>query len=142
MAASADILEQNRALADPINQEARANPASAYAGKYVGLANGKVVAVADTLTEALCLLEQIEPDRDRRYCIRASQDYSTVEDIWEMYPIYGIRVEIPQLGFDERVEAACVPKTPAGLDGIACFRFLDRFAYGNFAVRGEIGLEA
>jgi hypothetical protein len=83
MATSAEILEQNRTLAAQINQEARANPASPYAGKYVGLANGKVVAVADTLSETLCLLEQIEPDRDRRYCIQASRDYNQVDYIWE-----------------------------------------------------------
>lgn len=85
MTDASEILEQNRALAEQINQEARANPASLYAGKYVGLANGKVVAVADTLNEALSLLEQIEPDRTRRYCVEASRDYSKVEYIWEMF---------------------------------------------------------
>jgi hypothetical protein len=78
-----EILEQNRALADQINREARANPASPYAGKYVGIANGLVVAVTDTLTDALKVLRQVEPDPSRRYCIEASRDYSAVDYIWE-----------------------------------------------------------
>lgn len=48
------------------------------------------------------------------------------------YPIYLIRVEIPNLQFDHDILAVGVPTTPSGLDGIACFRFLNRFTYGNF----------
>lgn len=83
MPPSTEILEKNRELADRINQEARSDSKSPYAGKYVGLANGKVVTVADTLDEALSELEQLEPDWTRRYCIEASRDYSEVEYIGE-----------------------------------------------------------
>lgn len=57
------------------------------------------------------------------------------------YPVYSIGVRIPQLGFQEEVPAIGVPSPPAGFDGIACFRFLNRFSYGNFADRGQFGLE-
>ena len=58
------------------------------------------------------------------------------------YPMYLIRVEVPSLQFDHEVLAVGVPATPAGVDGIACFRFLNRFAYGNFGDRLAFGLEA
>ncbi len=57
------------------------------------------------------------------------------------YSRYSIRVLIPQLAFDAYVYAAGVPNLPVGLDGIACFRFLNRFTYGNFGNAGGFGLE-
>ncbi len=47
------------------------------------------------------------------------------------FPVYLIDVRLPQLGFDDSVPVVGVPKVPRGFDGIACFRFLSRFAYGN-----------
>lgn len=58
------------------------------------------------------------------------------------YPIYGIRVEVPQLTFAGRIRVVGVPTTPTGLDGIAGFRFLNRFGYGNFGDKGQFGLES
>jgi Family of unknown function (DUF5678) len=85
MASSPDIQKLNRELAERINQEALANPESAYAGKYVGIANGQVVAVADTLNDTLRVLRQVEPDPTRTFFIEASRDYSVVEYIWELH---------------------------------------------------------
>ncbi|GEM_PF-5888188 len=48
MSTAATVQEVNRELARQINQEARTNPQSPYANKFVGIANGKVV-VADDL---------------------------------------------------------------------------------------------
>jgi hypothetical protein len=42
------ILEVNRELACKINEEARRNPQSPYANKFVGIANGQVAVVADS----------------------------------------------------------------------------------------------
>jgi hypothetical protein len=78
-----DIRKLNEELADRINQEALANPQSPYAGKFVGIANGQVVAVADTLHDAICLLRQVEPVPERTQCIEASRDYSEPECISE-----------------------------------------------------------
>ena len=58
------------------------------------------------------------------------------------YPLYLIRVEMPSLHFDHDVLAVGVPNSPSGLDGIACFRFLNRFTYGNFGNPGVFGLES
>ena len=57
------------------------------------------------------------------------------------YPLYLIRVELPTLQFDHDVLAVGVPNPPAGVDGIACFRFLNRFTYGNFGDRSAFGVE-
>jgi len=57
------------------------------------------------------------------------------------FPIYDLPVEVPALGFDQRLSAVGVPAVPAGFDGIACFRFLNRFTYGNFGDPSQFGLE-
>jgi hypothetical protein len=57
------------------------------------------------------------------------------------FPVYLVRVQIPALNFDHHVHAVGVPTPPPGLDGIACFRFLNRFGYGNFGNRAVFGLE-
>lgn len=58
------------------------------------------------------------------------------------YPVYLIRVQFPDLGFDHHLPAVGVPTVPAGFDGIACFRFWNRFQYGNFGDSGQFGLNA
>jgi hypothetical protein len=57
------------------------------------------------------------------------------------YPVYLIGVRIPLFGFHQAVPTVGVPSPPAGFDGIACFRFLNRFSYGNFANQSQFGLE-
>jgi hypothetical protein len=58
------------------------------------------------------------------------------------FPVYLVRVQLPDLGFDHHVLAAGVPTVPAGFDGIAGFRFLNRFEYGTSATPGNFGLDA
>lgn len=58
------------------------------------------------------------------------------------YPLYVIPVEIPSLGFHGSLFAVGVVSAPKGYDGIACFRFLNRFTYGNFGNRTEFALES
>lgn len=55
------------------------------------------------------------------------------------FPVYLLRIRVPELGFDEYLPVVGVPNSPA--DGIAGFRFLNRFAYGNFGDPGQFGLE-
>jgi hypothetical protein len=57
------------------------------------------------------------------------------------YPLYLLQVQIPQLGFARRIPAVGVPRMSAGFRGIACFRFLNRFTYGNFGHLDQFGLE-
>jgi len=80
----ATVLEINRELANRINAEARANPQSPYANKFVGIANGQVVVVADDLEEMDRQLRQAEPDPRKCFGIEASRDYDEVEEIWEL----------------------------------------------------------
>jgi hypothetical protein len=57
------------------------------------------------------------------------------------FPTYELRVQIPPLGFDQFLRAVAVPHPPAGFEGVACFRFLNRFTYGNFGDPNQFGLE-
>jgi hypothetical protein len=73
--------EQDLELARSISREARGNPASPYAHKYVGILDGQVVVIADSAEEGLRELRHIEPDRDRGMLIDASVDYDGVRDL-------------------------------------------------------------
>jgi hypothetical protein len=59
------------------------------------------------------------------------------------FAVCTVWVEIPGLLRVQPVAAVAVPAAmlPRGLDGIAAFRFLDRFSYGNFADPGAFDLE-
>lgn len=57
------------------------------------------------------------------------------------HPIYLVRTRVPGLGFDRFLPVVGVGQGPPGLDGIAGFRFLNRFTYGNFGDPGRFGLE-
>lgn len=78
----ATIQEINRALSDRLYEDAQRNPQSPYAGKKVGIANGKVVIVADTWREITSALRQEEPVAANTCCIDMAQDYTTVQEIW------------------------------------------------------------
>ena len=64
-----------------INREARSNPHSAYAGKWVGFADGRLLVVAESMDEMLTRLKAAEPDPKRCLGIEASRDYDTAEYI-------------------------------------------------------------
>jgi hypothetical protein len=59
------------------------------------------------------------------------------------FPAFWVTVSIPGLGFSDLCIAVAVSASalPHQLRGIACFRFLDRFTYGNFADPDLFGLE-
>ena len=78
------MLEINRELADKLYEEAQRDPQSPYAGKKVGIANGKVIIVADAWSPVCRALEQAEADASKTSCIDTAQDYKTVQEIWEV----------------------------------------------------------
>ena len=84
MSSANSVQVRNRELADKINAEARSNPQSPYANKFVGIANGQVVVVADDLGDMLDRLRQIEPDPSKTFCVEASRDYDEIVEIWEL----------------------------------------------------------
>ena len=57
------------------------------------------------------------------------------------HSVYGIRILLPQLGFDQVLRVVGIPIPPTGMRGTACFRFLNRFSYGNFGDPSLFGLE-
>lgn len=57
------------------------------------------------------------------------------------YAVYMVHVQIPALGLTIWPRVAGVNRVPPGFDGIACFRFLNRFTYGNFGDPNAFGLE-
>ncbi len=82
MFSSATVQDRNRELARQVNDEARRNPNSPYAGKFVGIANGQVVVVGDNLDEVIRGLRQVEPDPQRVFCLEAGLDYDEIQEIW------------------------------------------------------------
>jgi hypothetical protein len=57
------------------------------------------------------------------------------------YHLFRVCVQIPALAFDAEVDAVGVPAVPYGFRGVAGFRFLNRFDYGNFGNPAQFGLE-
>ena len=82
MSGGSTVQDLNRELANKFNQETRNNPQSSYANKWVGIANGQVVVVADDLDVMIDRLQQIEPDPTKTFGIEASRDYEEVHEIW------------------------------------------------------------
>ena len=62
MSAIKTVQELNRELAARINAEARSNPQSPYANKFVGIANGQGVVVGTDLDDLVQQLRQMEAD--------------------------------------------------------------------------------
>jgi hypothetical protein len=56
--------------------------------------------------------------------------------------VYRVTVALPALGLVRRLRAVSLPKRdlPPGFDGIAAFRFLNEFTYGNFGTPDQFGL--
>ena len=57
------------------------------------------------------------------------------------YLLFWVRVQIPALAFDADLTAVGVPAVPDGFRGVAGFRLLNRFDYGNFGNPAQFGLE-
>ncbi|HTU91168.1 MAG TPA: hypothetical protein VMF69_13905 [Gemmataceae bacterium] len=82
MAYSSPILELNRQLAMKINEEARRDPHSPYAHKFVGIINGQVAVIADGPEEVSRRLRELEPEPLKCFIVEASRDYNEVHEIW------------------------------------------------------------
>ena len=77
------IEETNRELADKVVAEAKQN-AQAYPGKYIGIANGKVVIVSDDLDAVDDELDAVEPDSARTFIVDLTHDVNKIEYIWRL----------------------------------------------------------
>jgi hypothetical protein len=76
------VSDLNRELARKINEEARNDPQSPFAGKFVGIVNGQVLAVAGDLDELVQRLHQIQADLCQALCLEVGIDYDEVQQIW------------------------------------------------------------
>jgi hypothetical protein len=82
MSTTATPYEINCELARRINDEARRNPQSPYANKYVGIAGGQVVVVSDDFDDMIAKLRQAEPDARKCLGLDANEDLDQVHEIW------------------------------------------------------------
>lgn len=71
----------NERLARKVRREGQADPKSPYANRFVGIANGKVVVIADSLTDVSRRLRKIEPDNSRRFIVDVAANYDRVHDV-------------------------------------------------------------
>ena len=76
-----DVATLNRQLANKLLDEAAQASGSPYAGKFVGIANGQVVAVADYWDELARRLRQAQPDPAKTLGLKIGRDYSEVQHI-------------------------------------------------------------
>ena len=83
MPALTTIQQLNRELGDKVLADAQQNP-RAYPGKFVGIANGKVVVVTNDLNELVRRLDEVEPDPVNTFGVEIGRDYSKVYEIWEV----------------------------------------------------------
>ena len=74
--------QKNLEVAERINRETRANPASPYAGKYIGVWHEEVVAVGETLDEVSKQLDALGDKNFEAVCIQASVDYDKPVMLW------------------------------------------------------------
>jgi Family of unknown function (DUF5678) len=82
MSSTFAVQEEDSRLAGEINREARSDPSSPYAGKFVAIAGGKVVAVGERLDEVASALKQATEEPRQGLIIEASADYQGPHEIW------------------------------------------------------------
>jgi hypothetical protein len=85
MTALETIQLNNRELAEQISEETLRDPHHPYRGKFVGIANGQIVAVADNLDEAIAQLERVEPDPSKCFCFEGGVDYQRTIEFWSPF---------------------------------------------------------
>ena len=79
MSRESSISATNERLARKVRREGRENPDSPYANRFVGIANGEVVVIADSLHAMMQRLLKIEPDVKKCYAVDVAADYDRVE---------------------------------------------------------------
>lgn len=82
---------------------------------------------------------------DEQDCLNCSESAGHMIELSGAYSgefrVYVIEVRVPQLNFAARTPVVGIERPPKGFDGIAAFRFLNRFSYGNFGRSEQFGLE-
>ena len=84
MSTSRAVSDLNHELARKINEEAHNDPQSPFAGKFVGIVNGQIMAVAGDLDGLVQRLRQVEADPRQALCLEVGLDYDEVQEIWAL----------------------------------------------------------
>ncbi|HEX3151614.1 MAG TPA: hypothetical protein VHR66_26305 [Gemmataceae bacterium] len=79
-----DIRTANEQVARNLMDEARRNPQSPYVGKFVGIANGQIVVVANDWDELAERMEQTVTDPSTTLSLEVGRDYDRVQTIWRL----------------------------------------------------------
>jgi hypothetical protein len=89
-------------------------------------------------------MELILSERDCRQCgVGIAGTVQLGGALTGRFATYWVNVQIVPVQFTSVCIAVAVPEAqlPLQVQGIACFRFLNRFAYGNFGDPTRFGLE-
>jgi hypothetical protein len=113
-------------LLDPLSSQLQSRILLADSGAGSAVAPFELVLVEDD-----CLLFAVDDGELIRLHGAFSGEFRT----------YAIRIELPSLGFNKVVTAVGVEKAPSGFEGIAGFRFLNHFSFGNFGSPNSFGLD-
>ena len=134
---SESVRERNQELADRINQEAKQNPNSPYAGKFVGIVDGP----------GACVVAETVAGNRSNVCgsaeagsgpMSAASKPATTTSQNPRH--YGLRCSVDV--YTRCTTIVGVPNVPLGFDGIACFRFLSHDSNcGNFGDPDAFGLD-
>jgi len=71
----------NERLANKIRRDGKSNPKSPYFKRFVGIANGEVVVIADSLHEMMKQLRRIEPDASKCRAVDVAADYDQTYEV-------------------------------------------------------------
>jgi hypothetical protein len=81
---------------------------------------------------------------DEEDCLLLSDRSGSIANLSGAYAgtfrVYIVHIRLEELDFSEEVKAVGIENPPRGFDGIAGFRFLNRFTYGNFGADDQFGL--
>jgi hypothetical protein len=80
MTNNGSVRATNERLARKVRREGK-EPGSPYADKFVGIANGEVVVVTDSLEDVTNRLLRIERDPSKCYIVDVAADYDRVYEI-------------------------------------------------------------
>jgi hypothetical protein len=75
-------IERNHATARRINAEVAGNPQSPYAGKFVGIVDGQITAVANDLSGLVERLRESGIDFSRAMLMEVGVDHDLPVEIW------------------------------------------------------------
>jgi hypothetical protein len=81
MEKNGSIQSINDRLARRIRREGKNDPKSPYANRFVGIANGRVVVVADSLRAMMLQLRRIEPDASKCRAVDVAADYDQTYEV-------------------------------------------------------------